>query len=146
MNKKQQNFLLIISGLIILALSVFVGITVLSPTFSHNPAEPGVVIDTPDDNPADNPEENPEENIIEENSSVAVETDEEEASETKKTESKTQNKTPVQKAEEEGPAVERTAYVDHRVLDSKLSGYAKYVEHYNQTRIMDIITSENEIA
>ena len=62
MNKKQQNFLLIISGLIILALSVFVGITVLSPTFSHNPAEPGVVIDTPDDNPADNPEENPEEN------------------------------------------------------------------------------------
>ena len=67
-------------------------------------------------------------------------------SKTKKTESKTQDKTPVQKAEEEGPAVERTAYVDHRVLDSNLSGYAKYVEHYNQTRIMDIITSENEIA
>ena len=59
MNKQQQTLLLALIGLIILVLSIFIGIKVISPLFSEPAEEPGVVAENPEipENPPENPEE-----------------------------------------------------------------------------------------
>jgi len=60
MEKKQQLFLILI-GLLIITLSIFVGLKVLSPTFNNGGEEPGAVTEVPGDEPNPNEENPPEE-------------------------------------------------------------------------------------
>ena len=61
MDKKQQNIVLLLAGILIVMLSIFVGIKVVSPMINGNPEQPGAVTETPTEDPNEQPEEPPEE-------------------------------------------------------------------------------------
>ena len=66
MNKQQQSLLLALIGLIIIALSIFIGIRVLSPLMTEPQENPGAIAETPQELPNENPEANPEEPVAKE--------------------------------------------------------------------------------